>query len=299
MEIGMKSILVPALGCVLMLTISGRSWAQEGGTTKDLPSQVRSIFLAKCSECHGRSLSRPRAALYLHDLRQVASNPEWVVPHEPEQSYLWMLLRDDDMPAKGAKAGKLNSQEKEIVRAWIAAGAMVPETAASTAPKLSSPESLDVVTPRLTPPANLLERILAWVGRFHVLVIHFPIALLTTAAFLEMFAAGRSWQSPLPAVRLCVLIGALSATVAVPLGWLHADLGGHGNGSGLLLSIHRWLGTAAGVWSVALVLLSERDGHHNQRTWSFRILLWVGGLLVAMTSHLGGLLVHGGSYFDW
>jgi uncharacterized membrane protein/mono/diheme cytochrome c family protein len=297
-EIRMKSIHLVTLGCVLALTISGRSQAQDTSTTKDLSAQVRSIFLAKCSECHGRSLSRPRAALYLHELRQVASNPEWVVPHEPEKSYLWTLLRDDDMPAKGAKAGPLNAQEKELVRAWIAAGAMAPESEAAIAPKSSAQDSASVVTPPM-PVATPLKRILAWLGKFHVVVVHFPIALLITAALLEIFATWRGWQIPEPTVRYCVLIGAMSAMATVPLGWLDADLGGHGNSTGLLLNVHRWLGTAAGVWSFALVLLSERDSRHKQRTWLFRIHLWVGGLLVSITGHFGGLLVHGESYFDW
>src|ERR1017187_5802237 len=110
---------------VLTVSLCGAVSAQELDP-KELPSRVRSIFVAKCSECHGRGLSRPRAALYLHELGPLAANPEWVVPHEPEKSYLWTLIRDDDMPAKGAKAGPLNGQEKEIIRAWIAAGAPVP-----------------------------------------------------------------------------------------------------------------------------------------------------------------------------
>ena len=85
--------------------------------SKRPPIPSASIFLAKCSECHGRGLSRPRAALYLHELGQLAANPEWVVPFEPEKSYLWTLVRDEGMPAKGAKAGPLNAEEKEIVRA--------------------------------------------------------------------------------------------------------------------------------------------------------------------------------------
>src|SRR6266436_9299081 len=111
----------------LTLSLCGASSAGEIDP-KELPSRVRSIFLAKCSECHGRGLSRPKAALYLHELGPLAANREWVVPHEPEKSYLWTLIRDDDMPAKGAKAGPLSAQEKEIIRAWIAAGAPVPKS---------------------------------------------------------------------------------------------------------------------------------------------------------------------------
>src|ERR1700684_10435 len=111
---------------LLTLSLGGASSAEEL-SPDELQSRVRSIFVAKCSECHGRGLSRPRAALYLNELGPLAANREWVVPHEPEKSYLWTLIRDDDMPAKGAKAGPLNAREKEIIRAWITAGAPVPK----------------------------------------------------------------------------------------------------------------------------------------------------------------------------
>src|SRR6202051_286100 len=122
-----RKIMVVA--CVLTLRLSEASSAEELDPV-ELPSRVRSIFVAKCSECHGRGLSRPRAALYLHELGPLAANREWVVPHAPEKSYLWTLIRDDDMPAKGAKAGPLNAQEKEVIRAWIAAGAPAPPSPA-------------------------------------------------------------------------------------------------------------------------------------------------------------------------
>src|ERR1700722_17865611 len=127
------------VACALMLSLCAASRAQELDP-QELPSRVRSIFVAKCSECHGRGLSRPRAALYLHELGPLAANPEWVVPHEPEKSYLWTLIRDDDMPAKGAKAGPLNAQEKEIVRAWIAAGAPVPKSSMAPPSSARAPE---------------------------------------------------------------------------------------------------------------------------------------------------------------
>src|SRR5438105_12231370 len=161
-----------ALACVLTLSPGGLSSAEELDP-QDLPLRVRSIFVAKCSECHGRGLSRPKAALYLHELGPGAANREWVVPHEPEKSYLWTLIRDDDMPAKGAQAGPLNPQEKEIIRAWIAAGAPAPPSQTS-----SSPAPSGSVAPEPTPtPLSLTTRLFGWIGKFHILVIHFPIAL--------------------------------------------------------------------------------------------------------------------------
>ena len=291
------------VACVLTLCLGGANRADELDP-RELPSRVRSIFVAKCSECHGRGLSRPKAALYLHELGPLAANREWVVPHEPEKSYLWTLVRDDDMPAKGAKAGPLNAQEKEIIRAWIAAGAPVPPSLSGgpLMPPLSeSPlqQSTDNVSPTPAPvPPSLTTRLFAWLGRFHVLVIHFPIALLAAAALGEGLAAWRGTFIPSPAVRFCVLLGAAGAIAAVALGWLHADVGGFGNASSSILALHRWLGTTAAFWATAIALLSERDSRRVLRSRLFRIALWTGAGVVAATAHFGGLMVHGNSFFD-
>jgi uncharacterized membrane protein len=284
------------------VSLCGAGTAQELDP-QELPARVRSIFVAKCSECHGRGLSRPKAALYLHELGPLAANPEWVVPHEPEKSYLWTLIRDDDMPAKGAKAGPLNAQEKEIIRAWIAAGAPVPPS--STSPPISqssaspSLESTEPVTPAPPPtPASLTPRVFAWIGRFHVLVIHFPIALLAAAALAEAIAAWRGSRIPSPTVRYCVLLGAVSAVAAVALGWLHADVGGFGSASRSILAIHRWLGTIAGLGAAAIAVLSEVDSRRGRRSVSFRLALWASTSVVAAAAHFGGVMVHGNSFFD-
>jgi len=229
----MKSI-VRALQVTLLSTIAatatGSISAQEPQEPPDVAAQVRSIFLAKCSECHGRSLSRPRAGLYLHDLRQLAANREWVVPHEPEKSYVWTLLRDDDMPAKGAKNGPLNAQEKETVRAWIAAGAPVPSSQGGQPMPATVEETPgDSLSASEGASRSWTAQLIGWLGRFHILAIYFPIALFAVAGLGEMLAARRASAVPDPVVRFCVLLGAASAVLTVALGWLHADAGGYGS----------------------------------------------------------------------
>jgi hypothetical protein len=284
------------LSCVLL---GGRGDAQEANPSKDLPFRVRSILVAKCSECHGRSLQRPRAALYLDDLGPLAARRDLVVPYDVEGSYLWHLIRNDDMPAKGAKAGPLSQEEKAIIRAWITAGAPVPPALARQAsqPQAAAPQAPPGTVTAAAP--ALLTRLFGWLGRFHILVIHFPIALLAAAALGEAIAALRSNQSPEPMVRFCVLLGATGALPAVALGWLHADVGGFGAATSGVVGLHRWLGTAGGLWAVSIVWVSERESRRGQRTLLFRILLWSGTLLVAAAAHFGGLLVHGEQFFEW
>jgi hypothetical protein len=285
---------IAPIAWILSLILGGVSPASEMDA-KELATRVRSIFLAKCSECHGRTLQRPKAGLYLHDLQQITANHDLVVPFKPENSYLWTLVQNDDMPAKGASAGPLNTQEKEIVHAWITAGApsLPSPTSVLTAPSSASAQAEQTVAP-----LSLPRRLLGWVGKFHLLVIHFPIALLAVAALGELLAAVRNVQVPEPAVRFCVLLGTTAALWSVVLGWLHADLGGHGIASSLSLGLHRWLGTTAGLWAVAIALISERDNRRQQRSGLFCALLWSGTFLVAVTAHFGGLLVHGDSFFD-
>ena len=146
----------------------------------------------------------------------------------------------------------------------------------------------------------LIPRTLRWLGQFHILVIHFPIALLLAAAAGEMWSMRRGARDSSPAVeRFCVLLGAAGAVLAAALGWLHADFGGYGAGSGRILVLHRWVGTAAALCALATALLSERDAYRQQRSRLFRITFWTGNLLIAAAGHFGGTMVHGDDFLNW
>jgi uncharacterized membrane protein len=144
-----------------------------------------------------------------------------------------------------------------------------------------------------------VTRLFGWLGRFHILVLHFPIALLIAAAVAELWGAWRGDCSLETVVRFCVLLGAASAVAAVALGWLHADFGGYGAGLPYELDLHRWLGTAAGLWAVGTAVLCEKDARRHQRSGLFRIAVLTGAILVSAAGHFGGTLVHGDGFFDW
>jgi uncharacterized membrane protein len=145
----------------------------------------------------------------------------------------------------------------------------------------------------------LAKHLLRWVGKFHVVVIHFPIGLLIAAALGEIWCAWRGVRTPWPPVRFCVLLGAVAAVAAVLLGWLHADVGGFGAGSPQILRLHRWLGTIASVWVAGFALLSEVDARREQRSLLFPLILWIGAPLIGLTAHFGGILTQGDDFFDW
>jgi mono/diheme cytochrome c family protein/uncharacterized membrane protein len=267
----------------------------EPAPARDLGSEVREIFAAKCAGCHGPDLPRPKGRFgYVLDLRRLASNPEFVIPGSAEQSELYVLVRRDEMPPADSPRGPLTPAQKEIIRAWIAAG--TPEASArdSEAPFVA-PAEISVET---TTETSWVHRWIRWVGKFHLLLLHFPIALVIAAGVGEVRATWQRDALPSEAVRFCLLLAALAAIPTATLGWLFA-LSGHGAGSPQLLSAHRWLGTTTAACLVLTAVWAERDARRAGRTMRTRLLLLAGILLTALTAHVGGILAHGEEFFTY
>jgi mono/diheme cytochrome c family protein/uncharacterized membrane protein len=255
------------------------------------PTQVLEIFKTKCAGCHGPDVPRPRGGFdHVLDLKRIASNPTLVIPSHPEKSELWTLLDGGEMPPPDSPAGPLTSPEKALIRAWIAGGA---PTESRTAEEEVSPSEMPRVdeTPIATP-----GRTLRRLGKLHLLLLHFPIALLLAGAAGEVWYMRRRSSIPSEAVRFCIALGATAAVPSVALGWVYAS-SGIGSSSPDLLELHRWVGTAAGAWAIALAIASEAESRRGVRTWRFRVMLLSGVLLVSLTAHLGGLLAHGADFF--
>lgn len=266
------------------LTAGLYSWppavsASEG--QRDLAAETHFIFSAKCAGCHGASLSKPKGRFgYVLDLARVAANREMVVPSFPDESELWELVYRGEMPPDDSPTGPLSEAEKGVIRAWIAAGA---------------PENLPETTSSAPVPAPD-KGILRWLGPFHLLAVHFPVALLISAAIIE-FCALHGSQVPTPSVRFCVLVGAASALITAALGWIYAS-SGNGTRAPRILGLHRWIGTATAAWAVGTAFFSGREERRGVRTAWFRAWLWFGAVLVAAEGHLGGMLVHGDDFLS-
>src|SRR5262249_35426080 len=172
-------------------------------------------------------------------------------------------------------------------RAWIAAGA--PDVREPT-PGLESPAAL-------TPPSPT-HRMIRLLGKFHLLLLHFPIALLIAAGISEFLPSQRESRGPSAVVRFCLTLAAVPVRPTVVLGWLHAT-SGNGVGAPQTLGVHRWLGTVTGVCVIVAAWCARRDARRGVRSSCGRITLVVSVLLVTVTAHAGGLLVHGRDFFQW
>lgn len=152
---------------------------------------------------------------------------------------------------------------------------------------------------------------LQFFGQFHPVVVHFPLALLLVAMVTEAV----SWAARKPALHEFggwnLQLGAAGAVVAAALGWALAEAGDVETAMRQTLFWHRWLGVAAAVWAVATVVLwhwsrNARNGREGEagpgegrRLAIYRAMLLIGGTLVAITGHLGGVLIYGADYYVW
>ena len=131
-------------------------------------------------------------------------------------------------------------------------------------------------------------------GRAHVVLVHFPVALLLVAAALafwphrgESHAAASGW---------CLALGLLGALAASASGWVFAELDPPGRSLEDRLLWHRVSGLAcAGAALAAWLAGRARAGRarHLQR-WT----LLLSALLAGLAGHLGGEMVHGAGFFS-
>ncbi len=146
-----------------------------------------------------------------------------------------------------------------------------------------------------------LAHLVEWTGKFHPMVIHFPIALAIAAAFAELlFLVGRSpWDDS--TARFCTMFGALSAVVAAGLGWARASGGDFSSSVADTVELHRWLGTGTAAWLTAAAVTSDLAHRRNAPRWlgRYRFLLFSGIVLIGVTGHLGAMVTHGPDYFAW
>lgn len=131
-----------------------------------------------------------------------------------------------------------------------------------------------------------------FMGRLHPLIVHFPIALLVVAAVMELFTFGKFNSKIRPGILLLTAIGAVSAILAAPMGWLLAANEGT---SGEVLDLHKWIGVGTAVLSGFILLVLPRGVGKLTRSQIkvFRSALFVTAIGVSVTGHFGGSLTHG------
>jgi uncharacterized membrane protein len=291
----MKHFLACALLLLAVIARGGAAESEVEGVKAAV--KVREIFEAKCLDCHGPELPRPKGKFgYVLDLRRMADNPEYVERGKPDKSELFKLVFNDEMPGEDANVPPLTKDEKEIVRRWIELGAPDAPPSAGEHPAVSAAASAEVKMPR-----PFWKKALEWIGRFHPVSTHFPVALMLVAVFAESLAWWTQRESWLQTVRFLVVLAALGAVATGVLGWINAYFSSYSKEPGALLWWHRWLGSGTAVWAVvcAVLIVIHECAEGSKERQRFRGALLLGAALVGLSGFLGSALIYGLDHYAW
>jgi cytochrome c/predicted membrane protein DUF2231 len=131
-----------------------------------------------------------------------------------------------------------------------------------------------------------------FIGRFHLLIIHFPIALFLLVPVLEL---AKRRMNPVElnfAGDLVLALAAIGAIVAASLGWSLARSGGY---SGSLIDQHMWAGIGFAAVCCAAWVLRAQKSEPAKRIYVVTLVAAVG--LVGWTGYRGGQLSQGENHF--
>ncbi|MCM8535692.1 MAG: PSD1 and planctomycete cytochrome C domain-containing protein [Lentisphaeraceae bacterium] len=94
----------------------------------DFEKDIKPIFEAKCTKCHGAK--KDKGGLALHSRRHAFSDPNGEVilaPGKPEDSLLYRKLVTEDEDEYMPPKGPLAKEQIELIKQWISEGAHWPE----------------------------------------------------------------------------------------------------------------------------------------------------------------------------
>lgn len=291
----LRTILLLALALLAAWPV--RAQNQPTPSPDDLAWEVYRIFHRHCADCHGGHRAKPKGGFgHVLDLERMSSDPDLVVPGQPDESEIYLLMIDPDpdflMPPPDSDTPPVSEADIAIVREWIQAGAGVPLNAGED-PAVAEPAS-DAMR------AGAAPGFLEITGRLHPLVVHFPIALILAALGARVLGLKE-------AARWCLWIGALGSLAAVTSGWLSASAQGYRPAT---VFSHRWLGVATSIAALLAAVtfeaarrriagasqrVAERAPRSDAASVFALALLFLAAILVGITGHMGGKLVHG----DW
>ena len=147
----------------------------------------------------------------------------------------------------------------------------------------------------LPPDGEQRSKLAQFIGRFHPLVVHLPIALILLLPVIEVCALFRRGHHLRGAPGFILWIATATAILSTALGW---SLAHHGGYIGNLVRAHMWSGCLLSFLCLFALLLRRRwelDGWQSIGVLYVPVLAST-VLTLVWTAHQGGQLTHGEKY---
>ncbi len=136
--------------------------------------------------------------------------------------------------------------------------------------------------------------LLLFFGRFHILLVHLPIALLLLAAIMEIFSRFRSFDYLGQSVTFVLTLAAISSVISVLAGFMLSTGGGYNES---LLNSHKWWGIGFTVFTfIALGFKIFTISNLKLSEFIYSTALFIAVVSLFAASHFGGSLTHGQNY---
>ena len=135
---------------------------------------------------------------------------------------------------------------------------------------------------------------MALTGRFHPLLVHFPIALVLIAAVAELVSLTTQFPEWHMVAVANIRAGAAFAVASAGAGWILAS--SRIVEASPALEGHRWLGLMAALAAVTAALATGEIDRPLRRLWLYRIALFSAAGLVGVAGHFGAMLVWGADF---
>lgn len=130
-----------------------------------------------------------------------------------------------------------------------------------------------------------------FLGRFHVQILHLPIALVLLVLAFEWLARTNRYAHLRAALPALWGATAVSAVVTAGLGYLHFQEGGFDTAAG---ELHEWTGIAVAVVATVAWLARSWAAPLFHRGFAAVAVVLLG--LITVTGHTGGTLTHGSTF---
>ncbi len=155
--------------------------------------------------------------------------------------------------------------------------------------------ALLIVIPLLPPPEAGTEGLLPALGRFHPLIVHFPIAFFFLLLVMELWSLKYPGKVHEGILHLTGGLAGLTTLAAILIGYF---LYRSGDYQGALVQNHLWGGVGLGLLFILGWWFHRQRSTNDQKVWNngYWTCLIGANLLLIYTGHRGGQLTHGVDY---